>query len=549
MAGMALIGLLVLVAFVPSSEAGGLSLRRANILSELLIFDDDRVPPADEEPAGEVDAEPVDWERIGKELARQRDSVQQPVQTLPAEARQRFEWRPGETVAELLAAGSTPDDEAADTASEQQPAGNDLPPFPERPAEFPQGGPAIERFDTTANCPMQAFYRKLATGQPVRIAVLGDSFIEGDILTADLREGLQQCFGGRGTGFAPAASPLTQFRRTIKTRSKGWSSYNIMQRKTTPAELLNDYLVSGIVCRPETGASTRWEMTAERERLDPADQAQFWFLSRTDSRIEVCLNDTLRRTFEVGASPALREIAVRLPEALHALEVRVLSGAAGVTGYGARFTGDCGVTVDNFSIRSNNGRALFQTSAALNSQLQELAAYDLIILQYGLNIMQQGVHGYTRYGQQIVEMITYVRHCFPGAAVLVLGVSERSVKTERGFEPMDALPAMLRQQRQSAEACGAAFWNTCEAMHADGGIERFVAMGWAGKDYTHINYAGGARIARRLCAALYEEAEAVRRRIEAETVQRQETEPLLDPAAIDSLLFDRLPVNRPLEHP
>ena len=62
----------------------------------------------------------------------------------------------------------------------------------------------------------------------MRIAVLGDSFIEGDILTADLRERLQQAYGGGGAGFAPMASPLTAFRRTIKTQSKGWTSYNIM---------------------------------------------------------------------------------------------------------------------------------------------------------------------------------------------------------------------------------------------------------------------------------------------------------------------------------
>ena len=33
-------------------------------------------------------------------------------------------------------------------------------------------------------------------GRPVRIAVLGDSYIEGDILTSDLREALQRRFGG-----------------------------------------------------------------------------------------------------------------------------------------------------------------------------------------------------------------------------------------------------------------------------------------------------------------------------------------------------------------
>ena len=57
--------------------------------------------------------------------------------------------------------------------------------------------------------------------------------------------------------------------------------------------------------------------------------------------------------------------------------------------------------------------------------------YDLVILQYGLNIMQNGVYNYTNYAAQIEKMVTFVRECFPGAAVLVMGVSDRSVRTTR----------------------------------------------------------------------------------------------------------------------
>ena len=39
-------------------------------------------------------------------------------------------------------------------------------------------------------------------------------------------------------------------------------------------------------------------------------------------------------------------------------------------------------------------------------------------------------------------------------------------------------------------------------MRAQGGMERFVQNGWAGKDFTHINYEGGRRIARALVDAL-----------------------------------------------
>ena len=39
-----------------------------------------------------------------------------------------------------------------------------------------------------------------------------------------------------------------------------------------------------------------------------------------------------------------------------------------------------------------------------------------------------------------------------------------------------------------------------------GGIRGFVSKGWAAGDYTHINYAGGKRIAQSLVAAIRDRA-------------------------------------------
>ena len=277
----------------------------------------------------------------------------------------------------------------------------------------------------------------------MRIAFLGDSFVEGDILTADLRERLQTAYSGGGAGFAPMASPLTAFRRTVKTQSKGWTAYNIMQRKAAPAPLRENFYVSGWVCQPAAGASTRWESTDYRKRLDSCTTARIFFLSKRDSRVEVTLNDTERRGFDITGDAAVRQIAVSAPH-IHSLAFKVLSGTEDFVGYGAVFEGR-GVVVDNYSVRSNNGQAMFWTNPSVNAQINAMLGYDLVVLQYGLNIMQPGVKNYTNYAGQIEKMIAYVRQCFPGAAVLVLGVSDRSVKTDTGFDgrhpPHARLPA------------------------------------------------------------------------------------------------------------
>ena len=473
----ALIAVLVAVSFIPPRTLGGIKLRRANILSDLIDFDDAEAAGAEAATPTTFDEEEfrIDLEQVAERIVA--DTTPPPVQI-------SFEW-------DLRHEGDTLRRDRPPHRSAHRP-----------PKRLTDTLTPIEDFDTTGLRGMRVFCDTLLRARrPVRIAFFGDSFVEGDILTADLREQLQILYGGGGPGFAPMASPLTGFRRTISTQSKGWNAYNIMQRKRAPENQRENFYVSGWVCQPSDGASTRWEQTDARQRLDSCRAAQVLFRSPRDSRIELIVNDTARRTFDIAGDAAVRRIVVRAPH-LHALTFRVLSGAEDFTGYGALFEGDAGIVVDNYSIRSNNGQAMFWTNPSVNAQIDALVGYDLVILQYGLNIMQAGVLDYSGYARQIEKMVAYVRQCFPKAAVLILGVSDRSVKTDRGFEPMDAVPRMTEYQRRAARNAGAAFWPTSEAMRAQGGMERFVQNGWAGKDFTHINYEGGRRIARALVDAL-----------------------------------------------
>lgn len=509
LACVALIVVLLLVSFVPPTEVCGVELRRANILSEVLDFDDDSY--SEELSELIIEDVDVDWEEISESLSQVAQVAEDSVR---CEVQRVFRWECDER--DSLS--------SVDKRVEQSPL-----------AERRGASVLIEDFDTTESSPLRRFYGKLARRERVRIAFLGDSFVEGDILTADLREQLQLNFDGSGVGFAPAASPLTGFRRTIKTLSKGWESHNIMQWSKSSTDVKPYFTVAGWVCRPSSGASVRWEMTTAREKLDPCQGANIYLISRDDSRVEVLVNDTLKRVFDIEADEALRVIEVRNRE-MHSLQMRLLEGESGFIAYGAQFVGDEGVTLDNYSVRSNNGRAMFWSSPSLNAQLNNFSPYDLVVLQYGLNIMQQGVHGYSKYSLQLEQMVTFVRECFPEAAVLIMGVSDRWVKDENGFAQMDAIPSMLRWQREAARNSGAAFWNTCEAMSLKGSMESFVSNGWAGKDYTHINYKGGREIGRALFEAIYRGAYDEWMLQEQRRLSELKQERVLQEQVLDSLL-------------
>ena len=503
----AALAVLILVSFIPPIEAGGVSLRRASIISDLVTLDSATTEVEQEaEPEINVEDFEVDLDEVAEQVAQTTATASPFGEGTSASWEGIFDEQP--------------------TGGEAQ---HDDEPLPSLEAllkaDYSDILPAdslitsIEEFrGDEFDTPMHRLYEKLLAGQEsVRVAFMGDSFVEGDILTADLRELLQDTFHGGGVGYVPVASPFTGFRQTIKTTSKGWTPYNIMQRKSTPEPYVGDYFVSGWVARATDGASTRWEMTARRRHLMECNRARLLFISRESSKITVILNDNVQREFEFDGSDVVRQIVVE-EEQILSLEMRVDSGAAGFTAIGADFDSTSGLSLDNFSVRSNNGQAMFWSSASVNAQIHSMRPYDLVVLQYGLNIMQADRHNYSLYGEQVEKMVRYVESCFPGAAVLVMGVSDRSQRNEQGIVPMSSAVDLTRSQREAAEKCGVAFWNTYEAMQRLGGMTAFVENGWAGKDYTHINYAGGREIARQLYYALLQGAEsyseALRERIE-----------------------------------
>ena len=490
----AALAILLVVSFIPPITAGGVKLRRASIVADVVDHSDRAQQKEELPPEIDVAEFEVNLEEVAEQVA-QTTATASPMGEATSASWDGFQ--------ELLPAEV---DTLAEAVPQRKRQKQHIP-----EVDYSHILPAdslitpIESFGGEDG-PMAQLYTKLLTGKPVRIAFMGDSFVEGDILTADLRELLQDTYLGGGAGFAPMASPFTSYRQTIKTTSKGWTPYNIMQRKSTPAPLSRDFFVSGWVAKGEDGASTRWEMTTRRRHLDNCQRARLLFIARKDAEIGVKINDGEPHTFSFAADSVVRQIVVE-NDSISSLEMTILSGGEGFTGYGAEFDGRDGVTLDNLSIRSNNGQAMFWTNPSVNAQINTMRSYDLVILQYGLNIMQAERSDYSLYAAQVEKMIHFVESCFPEAAVLVMGVSDRSQRNENGIEPMTVAVDLSKWQRQAAEECGASFWNTYEAMQKLGGMKEFVANGWAGKDYTHINYAGGKRIATSLYHALLAGAE------------------------------------------
>lgn len=461
---------LLAVSAIPKTKVWGLPLKRADIMSDIRLK---------EKPAAEIVFE--------KELA-----AESPV--MPAAENPSPQQQASSTVVSYQAPVNSP---FPDTSGSVVLAANTLPPA----VPLTQGLVQIEDFGVESP-EMDRFYRALASSasRPVRIAVLGDSFIEGDIITADLRERFQENYGGRGIGFVPFSSNLPPNRATVKQTFSGLTNISIMNKRSIPREAEGRFFVSGLLLRPGEGAVSTLEGTTFRKFLRGVPSLSLLFTNSGHTAIDVVINDTIVHTFHPEPSDRVQKITV--DGNINSVKT-TFSGGEGFWGYGMVLSSHKGVMVDNYSIRGNAGYALYQTGREVNRSINDLlGGYDLVILQYGQNVVNPEQLYYDTYAQSLAKIAEYVRSCFPGSSILIMSVGDRSSRDEGELETMPAIAGMLKAQRKAAELSGAAFWNTYEGMGGYNSMLKFVEKNWAAKDYTHIGYSGGRHIAAELFKAL-----------------------------------------------
>ncbi|MDR1380667.1 MAG: hypothetical protein LBJ47_04215 [Tannerella sp.] len=332
--------------------------------------------------------------------------------------------------------------------------------------------------------------------RPVRIAFLGDSFIEGDILVADFRAKMQEQFGGRGVGFLPITSNVAQYRPTIRQSADGWKTYSIIKNKN------RKYVLSGLSFEPESDkASIRFQTVDMYPGLDEVSSVKFIYSSNKNTGL---LLDSGGDTsyYELPPAESVTQYEIRGKFTQGTMRFRNI---AGLNAIGVAFEDNRGVVVDNFSLRGNSGIIMSELDGESCRDLQRIRPYDLIIMQYGLNVASDSVNEYGWYRNRMVSVIEHVQYCFPGADILILGVSDRSHKRGGEYCTMPAVLSLLRAQRQTARKTEVTFWSIFAAMGGRNSMIKYVNSNWASKDYTHLSFRGGREIAQSLFDAIITE--------------------------------------------
>lgn len=363
----------------------------------------------------------------------------------------------------------------------------------------------IEDYSDSTSHGMSHFYESLLSvnemKRPVRIAYFGDSFIEGDILTADLRNMLQKEFGGSGVGYVPVTSKFPGFRPTVKHSFSGWVSHNVTD---TVGFTRNRQDISNNYFHATQGAYVSLEGTGKyASNLASCTSSSFYYLTSDSLYITAQLNGTDEQEFRLLGDSTLQ--CVTVTGDIKSVRWNIRNVSPDAIFYAATMDSKRGIILDNFSTRGSSGQQLLGIPASILRKYNQLRKYDLIVIQYGLNVAFEGGMDYTYYKDGMKSVISHLQKSFPDTSILIVSIGDRETKDESGnLRTMPEIKALIRSQQMLAAETGVAFWNMFKAMGGDGSMSEMVNSkpAMANYDYTHINFRGGKHLASLLFDAL-----------------------------------------------
>lgn len=329
------------------------------------------------------------------------------------------------------------------------------------------------------------------TSRPVRVAVIGDSYIEGDILTMNIREALQDKYGGSGVGYMPLSSELTGFRTSVRQTCSGWTEHDIRKKSSKLKSLSGEYFTS------TAGAKSTYKGTSKLRHLSNWNSTKFLFISPNPGTVTIT-TDNGTNTFDVTGSEDVQCLSVDGTTASATVETDI----NGLNALGLYINDNSGITVDNMSLRGNSGITHRNLDTTLAAGMRPYADYDLIIVEYGINALSSQQKEYMSYGRLMEQTVRRLKECYPNADILLMGIGDRGQKINGTVASLPTSQAMVNAQREAARNTGVLFWDTREAMGGENAVVSWRENGYINADYIHLNARGGAALSKEFMKSL-----------------------------------------------
>lgn len=345
-----------------------------------------------------------------------------------------------------------------------------------------------------------------AKEKTVRVVHYGDSQIEMDRISQDLREQLQGRFGGCGTGFFPALSNVPS-ASISKSANGAFVQYTMYGDSTTTRAGHNRYGILAQVVRLDGGGTVTLRSTRNkyaREGVKTFSKVSLLYGRPSQNFSARAVSDTLKATLtqskgESGATLLTWTFSRPVEKA-----TLRLSGSAEIYAVGA--DGTSGVAVDNVPLRGCSGTIFHRISKPLMADSFSLTDTRLIILQFGGNFMpvarnSQVIH---QYQEQIAQEIQYFHEVAPEAKILFIGPSDMGKSVNGRIVTWPRLPEMVDSLKATALRNNAAYWDLFRMMGGENSMGQWVKHRppYAGPDYIHFTADGARKVGEALSKSI-----------------------------------------------
>ena len=364
------------------------------------------------------------------------------------------------------------------------------------------------------------FFQQLHDSTSTRIMHYGDSQLEGDRITAFLRNKFQGKFGGTGPGLRPALQPYDYIFSAVQENSNNWKRYPIYGKVDSLVEH-DRYGVMGAFSRYAPPVSDTlpfsdsifyqaelsisksdisYKRTREYENFrmfygNAKRPVQMQLLAKG----EVILTDTLPQDLNYGV------VECTLPDSTNSITL-TFSGYDSPDIYGIELASKRGIIIDNIALRGSSGTIFTKTDFLHSQKMYNSLKPRMFILQFGGNVMPyiKDRKAIKNYGRWFSAQIKRLQNECPEAAILVIGPSDMSTKEKDKYVTYKFLPDVVKALEQAALSNGCGFWNMYEAMGGQNSMPSWVNAepSLARPDYVHFSPKGARLIANMFYNAL-----------------------------------------------
>jgi hypothetical protein len=355
---------------------------------------------------------------------------------------------------------------------------------------LPSDNTLIADYGLDSNNALFYFFEKLdklkqGNGK-VRLAYFGDSFIEGDYVTDELRVKLQETYGGNGLGFIPVQSIVEGEYNYLNFKSNhSWKDENFVN--SSNSKFLG---LTGHVFYANGTASSSYSL-----KKDKTMGLVKFYSGKLNAKIPVLsvIKDQVSQNISLNNSALINETIIN-QSPIHSLKIATADSRLPV--YGISMEDSTGIYVDNYGFRGNTGVLTNKITGEVMKSFNAYLKYDLIIVHYGLNAIVHGQQKFTWFSNSQNALIQKLKQSFPSVPILIISTSDLGFKQGGEWITEPAVPYMVNTQRVIAQINKVAFWDLYTSMGGENTIVSWAEQNpkLADMDYMHLNVLGAKKV-------------------------------------------------------